>query len=178
MRIAKAEFEAEGIGRRSDAPRASPLHLVPKKTEGRRTCRDYCAVNARTIPDRYPVHHIQDFAHRIYGCHVFSVLDLVKAYTQTTVHLDDVPKTAFITPFGLFEFPFMSFGLRNARKTFQCFINVLVCGLDFCFVYLDDMWVFPVTPTNITRTSVYFSDASMTTAYSPMSQRARSALQS
>ncbi|KAK8782600.1 hypothetical protein V5799_016059 [Amblyomma americanum] len=62
----------------------------------------------------YPVHHIQDFGQRIYGCHVFSVQGLVKAYTQIPVNPDDVPKTAIITPFGLFEFPFMSFGLRNA----------------------------------------------------------------
>ncbi|KAK8755064.1 hypothetical protein V5799_002232, partial [Amblyomma americanum] len=101
----------EGIACRSDGPWASPPHLVPKKTEGWRPCGDYRALNALTIPDRYPVHHIQDFAHRIYGCHVFSVLDLVKAYTQVPVNPDGVPKTAMITPFGFFEFPFMSFGL-------------------------------------------------------------------
>ncbi|XP_077546323.1 uncharacterized protein LOC144158974 [Haemaphysalis longicornis] len=142
MRIGKAEFEAmlrEGTARRSDSPWASPLHLVPKKTEGWRPCGDYRALNARTIPDRYPVRHIQDFAHRIHGFHVFSVLDLVKAYTQIPVNPDDVPKTAIITPFGLFEFPFMSFGLRNAGQTFQRFIDDVVRGLDFCFVYLDDI---------------------------------------
>ncbi|XP_077553167.1 uncharacterized protein LOC144167908 [Haemaphysalis longicornis] len=142
MRIGKAEFEAmlrEGTARRSDSPCASPLHLVPKKTEGWRPCGDYRALNARTVPDRYPVRHIQDFAHRIHGCHAFSVLDLVKAYTQIPVNTDDVPKTAIITPFGLFEFPFMSFGLRNAGQTFQRFIDDLVRGLDFCFVYLDDI---------------------------------------
>ncbi|XP_072143121.1 uncharacterized protein [Dermacentor andersoni] len=145
MRIAKAEFEAmlrEGIARPSDGPWASPLHLVPKKTEGWRPCGDYRALNARTIPDRYPVHHIQDFAHCICGCHVFSVLDLVKAYTQIPVNPDDVPKTAIITPFGLFEFPFMSFGLRNAGQTFERFFDEVVRGLDFCFVYLDDILVF------------------------------------
>ncbi|XP_072140708.1 uncharacterized protein [Dermacentor andersoni] len=145
MRIAKAEFEAmlrEGIARPSDGPWASPLHLVPKKTEGWRPCGDYRALNARTIPDRFPVHHIQDFAHCISGCPVFSVLDLVKAYKQIPVNPDDVPKTAIITPFGLFEFPFMSFGLRNAGQTYQRFIDEVVRGLDFCFVYLDDILVF------------------------------------
>ncbi|KAK8775658.1 hypothetical protein V5799_030996 [Amblyomma americanum] len=90
MRIVKAEFEAmflEGIARRFDGPCASPLHLVPKKTEGWLPCGDYRALNGRTIPDRYPVHHKQDFAQRIYGCHVFSVLDL-KAYTQIPVNPD------------------------------------------------------------------------------------------
>nr|XP_050038390.1 uncharacterized protein LOC126535624 [Dermacentor andersoni] len=91
MRIAKAEFEAmlrEGIARPTDGPWASPLHLVPKKTEGWQPCGDYRALNARTIPDRYPVHHIHDFAHCISGCHVFSVLALVKAYTQIPITAD------------------------------------------------------------------------------------------
>ncbi|XP_077525576.1 uncharacterized protein LOC144137114 [Haemaphysalis longicornis] len=149
MRIGKAEFEAmlrDGTTRRSDSPWASPLHLVPKKTEGWRPCGDYRALNARSIPDRYPVRHIQDFAHRIHGCHVFSVLVLVKAYKQIPVNPDDVPKTAIITPFGLFESPFMSFGLRNAGQTFQRFIDDIVRGLDFCIVYLDDILVFSRDP--------------------------------
>ncbi|KAK8764311.1 hypothetical protein V5799_033086 [Amblyomma americanum] len=142
MRIAKAEFEAEGIARRSDGPWASPLQLVPRKTAGWRPCRDNRALNARTILDMYIVHHIEDFAHHFYGCHVISVLHLVKAYTQIPVHLDDILETAIITPFGLFEFSFMSFGLRNAGQTFQCFIDVVVRGIDFSFVYLDVILVF------------------------------------
>ncbi|KAK8774350.1 hypothetical protein V5799_011115 [Amblyomma americanum] len=144
MGIAKAEFEAmlrEGISRLSDGPWVSPRHLVPKKTEGWRPCGDYRAFNARTIPDRYLVHHIQDFSHRIHGGHVFSILDLVKGYTQIPVNPDDVPKTA-ITPFGLLEFPFMSFGLRSAGQAFQRIIDEVIRGLDLCFVYLDDILVF------------------------------------
>ncbi|KAK8765313.1 hypothetical protein V5799_032078 [Amblyomma americanum] len=145
MRIAKGEFEAvlcEGITCRSDGPWASPPHLVPKKTEVWRPWGGYHALIARTSPDRYSVQHIQDFAYRICGCHVFSVLDLVKAYTQIPVNPDDVPKTAIITPFGLVEFPFMSFGLRNAGKTFKRFIDEFIRSLDFCFVYLIDLFLF------------------------------------
>ena len=140
--IAKHEFEnmvREGIARRSQSPWSSPLHLVPKKTTGWRPCGDYRFLNARTIPDRYPVKNIQDCSHRIHGSRVFSVVDLVKAYTQIPVNPADVPKTAIITPFGLFEFPFMSFGLRNAGQTFQRFIDEVVSDLDFCFPYLDDI---------------------------------------
>ncbi|KAK8778594.1 hypothetical protein V5799_020069 [Amblyomma americanum] len=132
MRIAKAELEANA--RFPDGPWASRLHLVPKKTEGWQPCGDYRALNAGQVT----VHHIQDFAHRIYGCQVFSVLVLVKAYTQIPVNSDDVLKTVMITPLGLFEFPFMSFGLRSAGQTFQRFIDEVVRGLDFCSVYLDE----------------------------------------
>jgi len=70
-----------------------------------------------------------------------SVIDLVKANTQVSVHPDDVPKTAITTPFGLFEFPYMTFGLRNAGQTFQRFIDGALQGLDFCFAYVDDVLV-------------------------------------
>jgi hypothetical protein len=58
------------------------------------------------------------------------------------VHLNDIQKTAITTPFGLFEFPFMSFGLRNAAQTFQRFMDDILRGLDFCFPYVDDILVF------------------------------------
>jgi len=64
-----------------------------------------------------------------------------KAYTQIPVRKPDVPKTAIITPFGLFEFPFTSFGPCNAGQTFQRFIEVTQ-GLDFVFCYIDDILVY------------------------------------
>ncbi|XP_077528399.1 uncharacterized protein LOC144140084 [Haemaphysalis longicornis] len=141
LRIAQAEFEAmlrEGTSCRPEGPYASTLHLVPKKTNGWRPCGDYRALNARTVPDRYQT----DFADRLHGRTIFSVVDLVKAYTQIPVNPDDAPKTAIITPFGRFEFSFESFGLRNAGQTFQRFIDDVVRGLDFCSVYLDDILIF------------------------------------
>lgn len=93
--------------------------MAPKKTDGWRSCRDYRAFNARTIPDCYPVRHIHDFSHCLHKCTVFSIVDLVKAYTQIPINLAAISKIVITTLFGLFEFPFMGFGFRNAGQTFQ-----------------------------------------------------------
>ncbi|GBP63197.1 hypothetical protein EVAR_102361_1 [Eumeta japonica] len=98
-------------------------------------------LNARTIPGRYPIRHIQDF-HNITGSKVFSTIDLVKAYNQIPINGEDIPKTAITTPFGLYEFPHVIFGLRNAGQTFQRFVDEFTSGVNFCFAYLDDFLVY------------------------------------
>ena len=146
---AKQEFTnllKNGIIQPSKSPYASPLHMVPKADGTWRSCGDYRVLNSITKPDRYPMKNIKCVSSKLAHKTVFSKLDLMSAYQQIPMNKNDIEKTAVITPFGLFEYKFMPYGLRNAAATFQRFMDNIFLNCDFAFVYLDDILIFSETP--------------------------------
>ena len=136
-----AELEKQGIVRHSSSPWSCPLHMVKKPDGTWRSCGDYRALNAVTVPDSYPLHHVNDFTWWLHAKKVFSKIDLTKAFYQIRMNSADIEKTAITTPFGSFEFLVMPFGLKNASQTFQRFINQVLREFDFCSAYIDDILV-------------------------------------
>ena len=144
LEAAKKEFslmEQLGIIRRSKSPWASPLHIVPKKDGGHRPCGDFRRLNDVTTPDKYPIPYLSDATHFLEGKIIFSKIDLIRGYHQIPVAPEDIPKTAVITPFGLYEWVRTPFGLKNAAQAFQRLMDRVGSDLDFIFIYLDDILV-------------------------------------
>ena len=121
----------QGILRPSSSPWASPIHMEQKKSGVWRPYGHYWQLNAQTVPDRYRPPLIEDLFLNLHNKQVFSTLDLTKAYYQITKAEEDTQKTAIITPFGLYEFLVMPFGLRNATQTFQRYVDSIFRDLDY-----------------------------------------------
>jgi hypothetical protein len=113
--------------------------MVRKKDGSWRPCGNYHQLNLATTHDHYPLPNILDLSNKLHSCKFFSCIDLVKGYHQIPMAAQDVAKTAIITLFGLFEYLFMPFGLRNAAQTFQRFMDSLFKHLPFVFCFLDDI---------------------------------------
>ena len=133
-----------GVIRESKSPFASPVVLVRKKTGGLRVCVDFRKLNARTIRDSYPLPRISETLEALKGARYFCTLDLQSGYLQVKMKDEDREKTAMTTPFGLFEFNRMAFGLKNAPASFQRLMERCLAGLNLriCLAYLDDIIVF------------------------------------
>ena len=127
-----------GVIKTSVSPRASPIVLVPKRDGIVCFCVDYCRLNEVAKFDAYPMPRIKEVFEKIGPANIISTLDLSKGYLQIPMAVDSREMTAFATPFGLFEFLVMPFGLHSALATFQCMINEVHRGCEsFVGAYLD-----------------------------------------
>ena len=139
---------------------ASPIVLVRKKSGALRMCVDYRALNAKTVKDAYALPRIVESMDAMVGAKCFSTLDLQSAYNQVEMATEDQRKTAFTTPFGLYEFTRMPFGLCNSPATFQRLMQTVFHADMFAIllVYLDDIVVYSSTlEEHIARLDIVFS---------------------
>jgi hypothetical protein len=130
--------------RPSSSPWGCLALFVKKKDQSSRLCVDYRPLNAVTIKNKYSLPRIDILFDQLAGAKVFSKIDLRFGYHQIKIRLQDIPKTAFSTRYGLFEYLVMSFGLTNAPAYFMYLMNsVFMPELDkFIMVFIDDILIY------------------------------------
>ena len=138
---------AKGYIQPSSSPYGHPVLFIKKATGGLRMCIDCRALNQQTQKNRLSLPRIDDLFDQLQIAKYFSSIDLQSAYYQVRLKPKDIPKTAFTTPMGLYEFKVLCFGLTNAPGTFQNIMNDVLRDVlgKFVLVYLDDIVIFSKT---------------------------------
>ena len=143
------EMQKQKIIRPSNSPWNSPLWVVPKKMDASgktkwRIVIDFRKLNDITEADKFPLPNIEDILDNLGRAKYFTTLDLTSGFHQVSMNERDIPKTAFSTEDGHWEYTKMPFGLKNAPATFQRLMNSVLPGLTpkQCLVYLDDIIIF------------------------------------
>nr|CAB3504402.1 unnamed protein product [Digitaria exilis] len=144
LKIQLQELLDKGFVRPSVSPWGCPAIFAKKKDHSLRLCIDYRPLNTVTIKNKYPLPRIDVLFDQLAGARVFSKIDLRSGYHQIKIRPCDIPKTAFSTRYGLYEFLVMSFGLTNAPAYFMYLMNsVFMSELDkFVVVFIDDILIY------------------------------------
>ena len=142
----RVDVREHGIIKQAMSDWAAPTVIVKKKDDTIRLCVDYRRLNAVSRVDPHPMPRIDELIDMLGQAVHISTLDLTKWYWQVPVVETDQPKTAFTTPFGLFQFRRTSFGLQGAPATFQRMMDIILEGLsEYASAYLDDLIIFSKT---------------------------------
>jgi hypothetical protein len=141
------ELSNKGYIRPSASHWGSPVLFVKKKDGSMRMCIDYRNLNAVTVKNKYPLPRIDDLLDQLKDAKFFSKIDLRSGYHQMKIKPEDIPKTAFVTRYGQYEFTVVSFDLTNAPAYFMNMMNkVFMDELDkFMVVFIDDILVYSST---------------------------------
>ncbi|KAL0533347.1 hypothetical protein IC582_030166 [Cucumis melo] len=147
LKVQLQELFDKGFIRPSVSPWGAPVLFVKKKDGSMRLCIDYRELNKVIVKNRYPLPRIDDLFDQLQGATVFSKIDLRSGYHQLRIKDADVPKTAFRSRYGHYEFIVMSFGLTNAPAVFMDLMNrVFREFLDtFVIVFIDDILIYSKT---------------------------------